>query len=138
MVDTLSNDASAALNLAMISEFAERTIPCGVVVDGRGHTWRSLASFVQGAGPADLQSVLRQLNAIEDDLARSDRLAAAQRREDEDRAELAGRQTAQEEAAALVDVVEATRIALDANTVEARLGRVEAVLERIATSLEKR
>ena len=139
MQSTMSATAKADLCQYLISDFEERSLTCTVVVGGRGHTWVSLRSHVRSAGPADVEDVLTQLNLLDDETMRADRVSASHAKADEQqRAVAGGAQAVRDQARAMVSVIEATVAARAANTVEARRGRVEALLERVATALEKR
>jgi hypothetical protein len=110
-----------------------------VVVHGNVYsTLSALRAFCRSAPTTALENVLQQLNAAEDAALDAERCQAALEERDADEARRVAPFTAAEERERQRTLDEARETAEHQSSVEARLGRIEDLLERIATGLERR
>lgn len=94
--------------------------------------------FIRTAPIGYIEDVERQLGKIEDDAMQADRRARSIDGIDEQRQRQEAPLTDEEQAAIDADLERAREVAERQNSTESRLGRIEAILERIAVGLEKR
>jgi hypothetical protein len=139
MSSALSLQAKANILESQIRELNDEGRFHPVVVLGEVlATYYQAIRFLRTAGPAGIDELQRQMNLLEDEALTHERREADERERDANEAAAHAPLTDDEMAIVNAQNEERRARAEQQNTVEARLGRIESVLERIAVAVEKR
>jgi hypothetical protein len=136
--DNLTLAARRELIEHIATDIYERGHFADRVLNGSAYGYAGFVRQVRSGGPALLDEAQRGLGELEDKMLASERIQRHIEDMDRRRAEQERPLTEEERAVLEREWQAAAERAAEHNSTESRLGRIEAVLERIASGLEKR